>query len=381
MRNKDIDYFKYWAKVTEDGTPHKGYSYKTSTSLIDNIIAKKELTLFSELETDGNLAITSASKEYINQRGKRVYLTPFQMKLVTAFAQVVDTLLEQEDIKEYVNSLPFKIEERERGEDGTTKKSPNSVKCVIDFNELTKLIYSTKRIGGKQTDKVREETKALSELLQVYKFTDDRGGTLTIEAPIISLGKKIKYETKDGVLKINKVEVTFEDVFVYEINDKYSLSPITLLQLWNETGVQTELFTMLLFLLQKVRGNHITHAKKAVEERGRELRKKKVNAQDVEKELDTLRRKILTYKESITSLLERVGGNKYKDKGKYIRLNVINKDLKQATDALLKIGIISEYYETKGVTGDKVCNFVINDMWIVEEANKIKQLSTKPGKS
>lgn len=63
---------------------------------------------------------------------------------------------------------------------------------------------------------------------------------------------------------------------------------------------------------------------------------------------------------------------KYKDKGKYIRLNVLTKDLKQATDALIKMGIISEYYESLGSSGDKVCNFVINDRWLKDEANRIK---------
>ena len=371
--SQDIGYFKYRPSDAADGGKQKGYSYKTSTSLIENVIAKKERTLFSEIETDGKLAITSTSQEYTDRKGKRVNLSPFQMKLVTAFAQVVDTLLENEGTKEYIKSLPFKIEERERGEDGRTKKLPKSVKCVIDIPELTKLMYSTNRVGGKQLDKVREEIKTLSELTQVYKFKDDRGGTLIVEAPLITLGKRIKYETKDGVVKLNKVEVSFEDVFVYEINDKYSLSPITLLQLWNNTGVQTELFTMLLFLLQSIRGNFITHSQRIVADRRKELRKAKKEPQDIEAELAELKKSTLTYKEGITSLLERIESKRYK-KGKYFRHDNISKDLKQATEALIKIGIISEYYETIGSSGDKVCNFVINENWLIDEANRIKQL-------
>jgi hypothetical protein len=38
------------------------------------------------------------------------------------------------------------------------------------------------------------------------------------------------------------------------------------------------------------------------------------------------------------------------------------------------MGIISEYYETLGSSGDKVCNFVINDRWLIDEANRIKAL-------
>ena len=353
---------------------HRGYSYKTATSLIENVIAKKEFSLFSEIETDGQLAVTSASQEYVDRRGKRVNLTPIQMKLVTAFAQVIDTLLEKDGVKDYVKKLPSHIEDRQTGKDGRKAKLPNSIRAVIDIPELTKLMYSTSRIGGKQADKVREEIKKLSELTQVFKFKDDRGGTLIIEAPLIQIGKAVRYETKNGVTKLNKVEIHFEDVFVYEINDRYSLSPITLLQLWNDTGVQTELFTMLLFLLQNVRGNHISHSKRIVADRRRELLKEKKDKEEIKGELEALRKDTLTYKESITSLLERLGTEKYKDKGRYIRLNVVKKDLKQATDALIKMGIISEYYETLGSSGDKVCNFVINDRWLIDEANRIKAL-------
>lgn len=368
-----IGYFKYKAADATEGGEQRGYSYKTSASLIENVIAKKEHTLFSEIETEGEIAITSTSQEYTDGKGKRVNLSPFQMKLVTAFAQVVDSILETGRVKDYVKQLPYKIEERGTGEDGRTKRLPESVRCVIDIPELTKLMYSSSRVGGKQTDKVRNEIKALSQLTQVYKFKDDRGGTLTVEAPLITLGKRIKYKTKNGVEKLNKVEVFFEDVFVYEINDRYSLSPITLLQLWNSTGVQTELFTMLLFLLQSIRGNYVKHSQASVAAKKKELLKEKKDKEEIKQELAALRKATLTYRESITSLLERIEGKRYR-KGKYYNHTYIAQDLKQATEALIKIGIISEYYETLGSSGDKVCNFVINDRWLIDEANRIKAL-------
>ena len=52
----------------------------------------------------------------------------------------------------------------------------------------------------------------------------------------------------------------------------------------------------------------------------------------------------------------------------------MNKDLKQAKDALLKMGIISDFYESTGSSGDRVCNFVINENWLQDQANRIKNL-------
>ena len=103
--------------VTDKQSSHNGYSYKTATSLIENVIAKKEQSLFSELETEGELAITSTSQEYVDRKGKRVSLSPIQMKLVTAFAQIIDTILERDGVKEYVKQLPYRIEDRTKGDD------------------------------------------------------------------------------------------------------------------------------------------------------------------------------------------------------------------------------------------------------------------------
>lgn len=374
-------YFYYGAKgVTNRKDAHKGYAFKTSLSLTENIISKKEeRDLFSEMETDGELAPISASQEYTDIKGKRVNLSPFQTKLVIAFSQVVDTLLDEDGTKEYIKSLPVKIEEREteETEDGKrriTKRLPNSVRAVIDIPELTRLIYSTRDIGGKQTDKVKEEINNLSQIIQVFKFKDERGGTLTIEAPLITLGKRVTYKTKSGVEKFNRIEVFFEDVFVYEINEKYSLSPITILKLWNDTGVQTELFTMLLHLLISVRGNHTKNSERIVKAKRKELLKDKREAQEIERELAELKERELTYKEGIRSLLERIDSKKYYVKGKYLNGAKIKADLKQATDALLQMGIISKYYPSTGTTGDIVCNFVFNENWLKDEADKLKSL-------
>ena len=374
-KNSILGYYSFGAdKVTDEGK-QKGFSYKTSMSLIENVIAKKEPPLLSDLNADKNMLITKGTKQYTGKRGENVKLTPFQMKLITALAQVIDTLTEKKENKEYIKSLPYRIEDREKGDDGQTKKLPDAIKTTIDLVALTKMMYSTNEIGGKQLNKVKAEMVKLSEICRAYKFMDSRGGTLTIEAPLITLGKKIKYETKEGIVKLNKVEVTFEDVFVYEINERYCLCPITILQLWNETGVQTEIFAKLLFTLQELRGNFISHSKDIVTERRKELKKAKVETQQIEEELTKLRRDTLTYKEGITSLLK--GIEKYnvisKKGKKYLNRAKLNKDLQQAKDALLRMGIISEYYETTGSSGEKVCNFVINDNWLINEADKIKR--------
>ena len=131
---------------------------------------------------------------------------------------------------------------------------------------------------------------------------------------------------------------------------------------------------MLLFLLQNVRGHKIKQAKAAVAARRAELKKQKKDPEEIKAELKELKENLLTYKESVASLLERLGTDKYRVSGKYIHFPKLNKDLKQAAEALLKMGIISKYYESVGNTGGRVCNFVINDRWLINEARKIRAL-------
>lgn len=357
-----------------------GYAFKTSQVLLENVIAKKEKqrSLFAEMDSDGELAITEASRAYVDRNGKPVYLSTYQMKLVTGLAQVVSTQISKPEISEYIARLPYEIKDRQLITGEGSRPLPNSVEATIDVTAFAKMIYPKGRVGGKQLDAIRKGLIELSEVQQIYKFKDARGGTLTIEAPLINIGKKIKYETKDGIVRFNQITIRFEDVFVYEINEKYSLNPVTLLKLWNEHGLNTEVFGTTLFLLQSVRGRFIKAAQRIVKAKRIELKKEKKDKEEIDKELAALKRSTLTYKESITSISERLANKRYRDKGKYTRFDLIEKDLKQATDRLVKIGIISEYYETIGASGDTICNFVINDKWIADEAQRIKTLA--PGK-
>jgi hypothetical protein len=373
-------------ETSDERSTFKGFAYKTSQLLIENVIAKKERTIFSELDNNGKLATTTPKMNYVDKAGKRVNLTPYQMKLVTALAQVVSTLIDKPEVSEYIKKLPYSIEDREdysvRRVDPKDGAKPlyNTLEAVIDLTPFAKMIYPKGRIGGKQLDQIRSGLIELSELQQSLRVKDARGGTHIFESPLIYLRQKHRYE-KNGVTKVSQMRIAFDDIFLYEINDKYSLSPITLLKLWYEAGVNTELFAMLLFLLQSVRGNYIRKAREIVEAKKRELKKAKVDPDEAKKIVEDLRQEKLTYKESLTSLLERVDKKRYLERGKYLRRDKIATDLKQATDALVKMGIITRYYETIGASGDKVCNFVINEYWILHEARKIKQSNPDKGKN
>lgn len=359
-------------KVAGEQEAHKGFQFKTSKALIENVIQKQELTLLSET---AGIATVKPEVSYVNSKGKPIDLTPFQMKLITAFAQIVDTQLDKEEVKNYIEELtPDKIQKRIEND---LRGLKGRISCVVDIPLLTKIVYSKKRVGGKQTNKVREEIINLSQVRQQYRLSDHNGGTLTLRTPLIHLGKEIEYRTGDKVVRLNKAEIIFEDIFVYDITDKYTVAPISLLSLWNETGVNTGLFAMLLFLLQEVRGNYIKHAFAAADEHRKKLNKQKLSREDLELEVAEYKRNGLTYKESFASLCERLNKDTYYQtkRGKsYLRYEKAREDLQQAQEALRQMGIISEYYESKSKDGEIMCNFVFNPDWIPDETKRLQGL-------
>lgn len=375
-KNTAIPYFgssfvTYGDKQEE--AKNEGYNYRTSTALIDNVIAKKEVTLFSEMENlpQGATPI-NASVTYQTSKGKKVTLSPRQLKIVLALAQTVDAFRNKDEVAKYIKNLPNKIEW------GEGKDVPTPVRATIDLYGFAKHIYGASRIGTKQVDYVKKDLIDLSTMRQVFKVTDSKGVTHELNTSAIR-AKVYQATSGTGERLCTLASVEVEDIFLYNLNTEggYQLSPNTILSLWNETGVNTELFSMLLFLLLRVRGNKVKHANSLSSAKRKELLKLKKPIEEIKEQVEAYKRNLLTYSESTSSILERLSGEGYyqtKRGKRYIKYEKLNKELKQATDALIGMGIITDFHITGGTTGEEVCNFVLNDKWLQEQAERQKAI-------
>lgn len=364
------------AQGVAEGATRRGYTYKTSRALIDNVIAKRDPSFFDKLPDGGEAS-------YTDGKGKPVKLSPFQTKLVLAFAQVLDTLTDRPDVEKSIEFLTFEREEQRAAarKDGRLPVWKNEgmgkVSAFIDIPKLARLIYSVDKAGGKQINKVRDEIANLAQVRQQFRIKEGKK-TLILGVPLIYTGIDLKVEEEGKGALPTRVEIAFEDIFLYELKEKYSLVPNSLFSLWKETGEKSELFGTLLLLLQQERGLKKKQADITTSAARKELKKGGATPEEIERQVASIRREALTYKETLASICERLQGgqNYYQERnGKaYLRKERIGKDLKAATAALVKMGIITEYYETKNASLEVVCNFVINDRWLIEEANKIKGL-------
>ena len=350
---------------------HKGYSYVTSQAVTDNIIAKKQ-TEYAPLFDMGDSSTVEAEIRGTleNNKGKRINLTPIQAKLVTALAMVVDTQLENETLNTYIDDLPKRFLPILRKKQNLPKSNNHTV--IVSALELAKLIYGSK--GGKQVDNIRRGLYELSSMIQNFEIKVPEGGKVTVRMPFVTFGKEVTYTAESGETIQNAFELILGDVFLYKIKTEYSLAPVTLLNLWNSTGNDTPLFSMLLFLLQHRRGVHIKDAHETAERTEGQLRKEKKTPGEIARLVDEAKTAKLTYSESITSILSRLADNytQIKNGKQYIRKERLVKDLKRASEDLIKVGIIKQYYERQNAQGETICCFVFNENWLQGERAKIQ---------
>lgn len=357
---------------------YERYTFKTSNTLMDNITRKATLNLFEEENQSDEMS--ESTKEdtqepvisYRDKKGKGVVLSIFQLKTMIGLALWLDSHLKDEKVRSHIEGIND-MYLMQRSEDSSDYSG--LVSCMIHIPSFAKLVYGKERIGGTETRKIRTALTQLSEIKQSFLFMKER--PIRISCPLIILGKEVETIVNGKAIPM-LIEVHFEDVFLHEINNQYSLAPRTILQLWNETGVKSELFGILLMLLVQRRGMHVRSMESEISNFTTEAKKNKMSEDEFNKRSKALKKKALTYSEGINSILERLAVNKYtyksgSRKGR-VRFEILRDDLTRAVDALRKIGIISDYEESTAADGAILCNFIFNEKWITDETDKMKQL-------
>lgn len=347
---------------------HDCYHFVTSSVLTTNIVGKKQEAipdLFVDTTEQG--LQEQALLTLQNNKGKGVYLTPLQTKAVIGIAMAVDTQLgHNPEFQQYIEQLPDKYRRmQELAEMGEPLSATveTSVSVLINVTEFAKRVSGGK--GGRQLVAIREELNNLANTNHIIKM-----GDYTYYQPLITI--------KGGMVKEGAkwVKVEVGDAFMYGIRQQFDKSPLTLLSLWNEYGDNSELTTLLIMLLRKVRGNFVAKARDIVEAKEKELRKKKLTPEKMAKELEAVGREALTYRESFRSILERLPNTDYyyqiKNGKRYYRKQTEIKNIERSTQSLINMGIITELYTTSGALGDTVLNFVLNPMWLQEEKEFIQ---------
>lgn len=251
-------------------------------------------------------------------------------------------------------------------EDSTLAGRPPVV-VEVPLRELAQELYNIKPkdLGGKQYGQVKEALRSISDRWYLWQFTgkteDGRRLGLKIESRLIDVVFKAPLED-DG--ETQYAEIQYKDMWLYQLNSKYVLTPCSILPLLKDTS-RTALFLSLFQMLRYERGFRVdgAHGIKAIEKK---FRKEHAELSEEDKrELEQVKTKTLTYTKTLSSLCENIRSYQFKDKNGEtgIRKGRAKKDLEKAVEDLKQIGLIKDFYAIEG--GKEVtCYFVLNELWI-----------------
>lgn len=291
--------------------------------------------------------------------------TPEQKNLIYALLPFLSDEIEKNpSIKEYIKKLNSDLIQRQYNGGAPL---PGRVPIICKITDLARLRYgiptgkvdnSLKNRLYHYDEKTKEESGELYKLSRLKKtFTiKGEGVEMVLRGPLIYIGPEasVRYIDKNGnkIVKERAVQIIFEDIFLFELLDKYASVPREYFVLRPKCIPKTEVAGNIESYLLQWRGDRLKKYTSALDN----LQKKKgegLNEEDVLKEEEKIKHK-LDIDISEVSITESLStSNYYKDtkRRKYLNIPKLRKDIENANNALIEMGLISGWKTGKTKKG------------------------------
>lgn len=352
--------------IIKEEEDKSGAPIRTSNSLLSNI-GRTETALQTSLELfpDEDQTLLSQETTY----------TPSEISLIySLLPKLSDSIEVIPSLKSYIQKLGGNIEERKYN---NSAPLPGRVPIIYDITELARLRYGIPK--GQKVDNIYKK-RLLStdnkgrrggELFELSRITKTftikgNGKECVLRAPLITLGRDASVIDQNGIVKKRAVEVYFEDVFLYDILEKYVRLPRNYPTIRAQFSNDTEVFRTIEAYLLQWRGDRVKKYTSALREllkrtKGENLSEEEIAAQ--EKELRTsLDIDLSEYR--IASTL--TSSTYYKDtkRKKYLNKTKLRKDIEKAAESLERMGLIKGWRTGKTSSGGTKYIFSYNEKWI-----------------
>lgn len=378
---------KYSAKQTENkraqGLPSKVVEkrfFLQPLGLIENLTAKKDLTLF-DIDTK------TTSSLFLSDNGNRkVYLLPRQMRVLEVLMRrVYREIVAMGDprVEKYIADLPKQMEEQSARQQAAIKEMKDAGKEVvwakvydngptrrkgpllthIDLIEMAKELYPSGK-GGKQLKALETDLREMHSVWQEFRFPRaGRKGYYPLIMPVLTM-VEIGEKNEKGELINAFAQIEVGDAMLFRIREAYIISPLDLPERLRDEKCHTELFTLLVMLLQKEWYPCLKKAEAAVRNIEKRMVAEGITDTDIigaaaAKAAD----KALIYTERAFSIIQRVNSKPFLQKA-YIRYERIDTEFQRAGDALVRIGLIKWWREAKADDGSPAYSFRLNEHWV-----------------
>lgn len=357
--------------IIKDEEEKSGAPIRTSNSLLSNI---------GRTETAIQLSLNLFPEEDPTLLTQETTYTPNETSLIYALLpKLSDSIESIPSLKSYTQKLGGNIEERKYN---NSAPLPGRVPIIYDITELARLRYGIPK--GQKVDNIYKK-RLLStdnkgrrggELFELSRITKTftikgNGKEVVLRAPLINLGMDASVIDQNGIVKKRAIEVYFEDVFLFDILEKYALLPRNYPALRAQYSNDTEVFRTIEAYLLQWRGDRVKKYNTAREDLLKRTKKENLSEEEEaaqEKELRTfldIDLSEIRISQTLTS------STYYKDtkRKKYLNKKKLRNDIEKAAESLKKIGLITGWRTGKTSSGGTKYIFSFNEKWLKESKN------------
>lgn len=375
-------------KNEEDKTSDVLYLLNDSTqkgritdTLTGGIAAERQPSIFDTkeiIERDNDLQKLPIVDE---RKGKPVFLSDIQTRIVFALSYGISQELESEDIAKKIKN-PF---------------SPgNKINRLFDIYSLSSLIFNSVR--KRYREQIVTELCNLSRIPQSFYYEIEcETGKRTIKffSPLITIDGAFLNANLNNSEKSNNIEIIQEtgDDFVSQVlkekenikglfigvgvaffsrlDDRFSAFTPKLFEVWRKGKRQTELFRTLLASLHHAYSHYKIAANKAEQRVKKENKTLNLSSEQLKAAIAEARKAAMTFELNISTIKQRVTTD-YDSKRCY--KTKFKKDLQNAIEGFKELGIIEEAYIHRGAKGQEKVSFILSETYAAAAEQKVNEI-------
>lgn len=346
--NKTPTFLRYSKEVATKEQPDNG---KIATALSKQIAYERTPTLFDEEEIgERDRALTKAIQELklsdvqlcIDRKGKPVYLTSIQARIITALSYGISRDTDP-DVKASIA-------------DPLNRNRPQ-VRREVNITDLSRFLF------GKTTKYYKEQLiREIFKLSKIRQYQDLSKGEkrLRYSSPLISLGEVLEDLTPEKSLDADCMEITFGRIFFFDLDTRFAYVTPKLFEVWRKGGRGTELFHVLLNNLLWVYWQHKKAAKSAEERIRGDKANKKLPKDELESMVANGRKNAMSYELNVSNIKNRVTRDYESNRSNKAHFY---KDLNNAIEGFKELGLIVEAHVQKGARGQEKVTFVFSETY------------------
>lgn len=358
---RDKSYYLFSGKKGENAlqSSNKG---KISNTLSRAIASKREPELFDtpeitqrDTEVKKLNDILCSDKEIgLDRKGKPVFLTSYQNRIIHALSYAISQDVEEEDVRGKIRD-PF--------------KSGNPITRNLNITEITKLIFGSTRKRYKTI--VIRNLIELSHIRQ-YQIIESGDRKVRLSAPLLQIGKMVEDLSPEKRDNLDAMEVTFGTAFFVDLDKRFAVITPKLFEVWSKGGRGTELFSVLLDTILSVYWQYKQAANKAEDRVKTDKQYKGLSKAERDKEITKAKRYAMTFELNIASIKSRVTTD-YESTRQMKKK--FWKDLKNSIDGFKELDLIEEAKISKGANGQDKVSFILSESYnYFEKSNSTKLL-------